>query len=147
MTWPAASARAGEILRGLFAAGCRPEDVKIILRAARRQLEKMNVEQYTLRRAGRDVRVIVDHATCADILSAAGLGAPAIPAGGNTVQLAFRDAAGRAGLAVNQRGFTPEAGDDEREVNGLLVYLLQELPAPRDADDFLARLAREIEES
>lgn len=54
------------------------------------------------------------------------MGIPGIPEGLNTVSLFFTHPNGCHGLAIFQRGFAHVAKDDERQVNGGMVILLND---------------------
>lgn len=82
------------------------------------------------------------------VLGAAGWNVPAIPQGCNTVSFPFTCAGGARALAVNQTGFAPEQRDDEREVNGCMLFILGEtLGSPALDDAVLAAVEKEIETS
>jgi hypothetical protein len=126
MKWAKAKARAAEILRGLRAE-LPARDVRLILRALQRefQISTMKPEIHDLQFDGHAVRAVLDHVTACDIIRTSGHAVPNIPEGFNTVEMLFRDAGGRPSLALVQGGFSREQRDDEREVNGCTVFILQ----------------------
>lgn len=83
-------------------------------------------ETHAITFEGHQILAVLDHASAVDILEVAGHSPPVIPRGCNTVLMLFKTAEGRRALAVNQTAFAPEAKDDEREVNGCLVLILQD---------------------
>lgn len=107
----------------------------------------MPSEHYQFTVEGRRITAVLDHATACDVLSVAGVAIPAIPPGCNTVDMPFTTAAGKRALAVNQLGFRPEARDNEHEVNGLMVLILDDGTGLSDdaADHLLQFVRRRIE--
>jgi hypothetical protein len=85
----------------------------------------MKPEYYDTEICGATVRIVLDHATAHDIVTAAGKTPPKIPSGYNTVTMMFRLDDGTPAMCVNQRGFERIASDNEHEVNGCLVLLLR----------------------
>lgn len=83
-------------------------------------------ESYQITFRGRRLLLVLDDATARDVIRVAGCTPPEIPAGCNTVSMLFRAADGRAALAINQRGFARIARDDEAEINGCGVAILQD---------------------
>jgi len=69
------------------------------------------------------VLAALNHADALAILRDAGVSAPAIPPGKNTVWKHFRTNDGHPAVAVNQTGFARELEDNEEEVNGLCVFI------------------------
>ncbi len=69
------------------------------------------------------LRVHSSHADADRILAANGWQIPSIPDGCNTSLFYFETKDGHQALAINQRGFTPTARDNEREVNGCTVII------------------------
>jgi hypothetical protein len=97
------------------------------------------VETHTIQWEGHTILAVLDHDSAQDIVRAQGMDPPEIPAGSNTVSQGFWDAEGRAVLYCAQRGFSPQASDNEHQVNGALCLILQTLPAPRRAHMILER--------
>lgn len=69
------------------------------------------------------VLAALNHADALAILRDAGVSAPAMAAGKNTVWKHFRTVDGLPAIAVNQSGFARELKDNEEEVNGLCVFI------------------------
>lgn len=97
----------------------------------------MPPETHVLTYAGRPVTAVLDHASALDLLRVAGEIPPPMPAGCNTVLHSFTTAGGQRALAIGQTGFQPVRDDDERQVNGWSVLILQATPIPDDADAVL----------
>lgn len=74
------------------------------------------------------IAVTLDHATALAAYTAAGHPYPTIPAGCNTVWHPFTTTEGQPAVVVNQRGFAPEAGDNEEQVNGCLLAVAIDAP-------------------
>lgn len=89
---------------------------------------------------GAPMRAHLSNAEVVAILGDAGIPPPAIPAGSNTVRSHITLPGGEHALVSVQRGFSPRASDDEREINGALLLVLED--AEWGADD-----ARKILES
>jgi len=70
---------------------------------------------------GVQLRLHSSHSDADRILAAAGWRVPTIPEGCKSSSFYFETHEGFHALAVNQRGFTPEASDNEQEVNGCAV--------------------------
>lgn len=82
-----------------------------------------NPEIITTEFQGVQLRLHLTHADADRILSGAGWLIPSIPEGCNTSVFYFTTREGLQALALNQRGFSPEARDNEREVNGCQVIV------------------------
>jgi len=91
-------------------------------------------ETYPLTFQGKRVIAITDNATAIDILRVAGCAIPSIPHGCNTVTWIFEDTSGRAAIGIRQAGFDRILRDDEREVNGVSLLILQESTGFRNLD-------------
>lgn len=76
------------------------------------------------------IGVILDHRQCLEILADNSLEAPKIPVGCNTVRKSFALADGRHAVIVNQKGFSPNASDNEEQINGLSLFIAIEPPTP-----------------
>lgn len=64
------------------------------------------------------IGVTCDHAAALAAYTAAGHTYPEIPAGRNTVWHHFVTADGHPAAIINQRGFAPQASDNEEQCNG-----------------------------
>lgn len=82
---------------------------------------------------GAPIRAHLTHADVLAILREHGLALPPIPERRNTVSAAITMRTGERALVCSQRGFAPEARDDEREVNGAMLLVLAD-PAWSEAD-------------
>lgn len=135
LTWIEAQALAEETLRE-WRARYQPREIRLILRALTRAFHKDKMsEQYEITFQGHRILVVLDHSSAGQILAAAGWELPKIPPGCNTVLFPFTTKGGARALAVNQTGFNRERGDDEREVNGCMVYVLGESLGSEKLDD------------
>lgn len=84
------------------------------------------------------IGVETDHHKSLGAYIAAGHEFPAIPQGANTVWHHFKTVEGLNAVIINQRGFTPLAGDDEQQVNGCAIAVAIDPP-----DDATARVTLE----
>lgn len=77
------------------------------------------------------INVNLDHAAAAaEYAAATGEDWPRIPPGKNTVWRHFVTRSGQHAIIINQRGFAPEATDNEQQVNGCsIAVLLDDVPA------------------
>lgn len=82
---------------------------------------------------GAPIRAHLTHAEVLAILRDHGRELPAIPPDCNTVSTELTLRTGARALVCSQRGFTPEARDDEREVNGAMLLVLAD-PAWSEAE-------------
>lgn len=82
------------------------------------------IENYKMQFEGHTATVVLDHATAVDIMAMAGV-KPYIPEGCNTMHHRFRDSNANACAAINQRGFAPEQADNEQQVNGCMVIIVE----------------------
>ncbi len=76
------------------------------------------------------IGVNITHAEALAAYTAAGHAFPTIPAGKNTIWHHFTTVDGLPAVILNQRGMTPEATDNEQEVNGCLLAIALEAPTP-----------------
>jgi hypothetical protein len=84
-----------------------------------------SIETITTQWEGQPIRMILSHADAVQKLAHDGYHPPRIPDGCNTVIWYYQDPSGRQCIVVNQSGFAREVGDDEREVNGCWVAILE----------------------
>ena len=98
----------------------------------------MNPEIHVLNFRGAPIRAHLSNSDVLHILVSEGCEPPAIPSGCNTNSAFMTLKSGERALCVVQRGFAPNASDDECEVNGLMLLVLAD-PAwsTQDADRIL----------
>ena len=92
----------------------------------------MKTEHHDMTINGIKIRLILDHASAADLVRFCNGSIPEIPKGCNTFRLPIRMPDGTPGLAINQSGFRPVVTDNEREVNGWMCILLPDWKALSD---------------
>lgn len=104
------------------------------------------IHRFTL--AGAPLRAHLAHDEVVALLAAAGLPLPAIPPGFNTARAHLTLPTGEPALYSAQRGFAPLAADDEREINGALLLVLEDAAwAPADAARILDLALQKILDS
>ena len=89
--------------------------------------------QYTAMVNGHKVTLITDHARAVAAIRAAGYFPPVIPDGYNTDLLGIRLPGGEPALAINQTGFQRIRADNEEQVNGITLVVLDGQAAMDDA--------------
>lgn len=95
-------------------------------------------EIHTFPYRGAPIRAHLSTSDVLSILASEGQPIPLIPAGCNTNSELFTLRTGERALCVIQRGFSPVASDDEREVNGAILLVLADSAwAAPDADRIL----------
>lgn len=83
------------------------------------------------------IAALLIHRQVLAFLAENGLEAPAIPSGANSIWKDITLADGRHAVVLNQTGFSPEASDNEEEVNGLSLFILDEPPTPEGKAELL----------
>jgi hypothetical protein len=86
----------------------------------------MNPEIYYMNYKGAHLRIHLTHADVLAQLAKANLVPPEIPPGYNTVEVFVQLSTGEYAIVVGQRGFARDVSDDESEVNGLGMHVLQD---------------------
>lgn len=99
----------------------------------------MSPEVHSLTWQGHKILAVLDHESACDVIRAARQEVPSIPPGETTVVMAFLDAGGRAALAVNQTGWVRQVEDNEAEVNGCFVLILQRTTGDAARDEEVLR--------